>query len=112
MKRFVTGAVLLAGLALAGPAMAVPGQCSMTDYGSFACDVTADGGGITFALPDGQVFVFAHLADGAGQGYLIAADAAPGRLPQALGEFVPVDDEPGCWHDARDTRKFCAAIAQ
>ncbi|WP_323016189.1 hypothetical protein [Devosia sp.] len=108
MKRFVTGAVLLAGLALAGPAMAVPGQCSMTDYGSFACDVTADGGGITFALPDGQVFVFAHVADGAGPGYLIA----PGRLPHALGAFEPMPAEPGCWHDAQDKRKFCAAILQ
>lgn len=109
MKRFVTGAVLLAGLALAGPAMAEPGQCSMTDYGSFECDVTADGGGVSFALPDGQVFVFVHVAEGAGPAFLISE---PGRVPHALGDFAPVEGEPGCWHNEADTRKFCAAILQ
>lgn len=112
MKIFVTGAVLLAGLALAGPAHAAPGQCSFTGYGSFACDVTADGGGITFALPDGQVFVFAHVADGEGIGYIGAAEPGPGRFPQDLGTFRPVPDEAGCWQGGQDGTRFCAALLQ
>ncbi|WIY51751.1 hypothetical protein O9Z70_09650 [Devosia sp. YIM 151766] len=112
MKMFVTGAVLLASLALAVPAHAAPGQCSMTGYGSFDCDVTADGGGITFALPDGQVFVFAHLADGAGLGYLNPAEPESSRYPAELGAFLPVEGEDGCWLGEKDSVKFCAALMQ
>lgn len=112
MKIFVTGAVLLAGLALAVPASAAPGECSVTGYDTFDCDVTADGGGITFALPDGQTFVFAHVADGAGLGYLIAADAPPGRSPEELGSFLPIEGEDGCWLGEKDGTKFCAALLQ
>lgn len=109
---FVTGTVLLAGLALAVPAHAAPGQCSFTGYDSFDCDVTADGGGITFALPDGQVFVFAHVADGQGIGYLGAAEPRPGSYPAELGIFEPVAGEDGCWLGARDDIRFCAALLQ
>jgi hypothetical protein len=112
MKTILTGALLLAGLALAAPVAAAPGQCSMTGFDSFDCDVTADGGSVTFALPDGQVFAFAQEANGEGQGYLIAADAAPGQRPQELGRFAPVEGEAGCWLGARDGIKFCAALVQ
>lgn len=112
MKNLMTGAALAFGLALAVPAAAAPGQCSMTGYGDFACDVDVDGGGITFALPDGQMFVFAHEADGEGPGYLIAAEPQPGRAPEGLGRFVPVDGEEGCWSAAESELTFCAALEQ
>ena len=112
MKIFLTGAALLAGLALAGPVAAAPGQCSMTGYGSFDCDVTADGGGITFVLPDGQTFVFAHMADGEGPGYLLPAEARPGRYPTELGVFRPVEGKDGCWLGDKDAITFCAALVQ
>lgn len=109
---FMTGAVLLAGLTLAVPANAAPGQCSVTNYGTFDCDVTVDGGGITFLLPDGQSFVFAHLDDGAGLGYLGAVDQRPGLYPEELGPFLPVEGEDGCWLGQKDGIKFCAALLQ
>jgi len=112
MKMFVTGALLLAGFALAVPANAAPGQCSFTGWEDFDCDVAVDGGGITFALPDGRMFVFAHEADGAGLGYIGAADPAPGTFPQALGGFTPVEGEAGCWFGAQAEIKFCAALLQ
>lgn len=84
----------------------------MTGYDTFECDVTVDGGGITFGLPDGQTFVFAHVADGEGLGYLIPADAKPGRSPQELGTFKPVEGESGCWAGGKDDMKFCAAISE
>lgn len=112
MRVFVTGAALVVGLALAAPAVAAPGQCSMTGYDAFACDVTVDGGGITFELPSGETFVFAHEADGEGLGYLIAAQPQPGRYPEELGRFVPVEGEAGCWFGAKDEITFCAALEQ
>lgn len=112
MSKFVTGAALVLGLALAVPAAAAPGQCSMTGYGDFPCDVNVDGGGITFALPNGDTFVFAHEADGVGLGYLIGADATAGRLPDELGQFAPVDGKPGCWFGEKDDLTFCAALEQ
>lgn len=112
MKKFVTGAVLLAGLAFAGPAQAADGQCSVTGFGEFDCDVAVDGGGITFTLPDGQTFVFAHVADGEGLGYLGAADPRPGTYPEELGSFVPVEGQDGCWYGAKDDITFCAALLQ
>lgn len=112
MKKSLSGAALLIGLALAVPALAAPGECALTGYDSFDCDVAVDGGGITFDLPDGKVFVFAQTADGEGLGYLIAADAAPGSPPEELGRFSPVDGEAGCWLGSKDGLKFCAAVAQ
>jgi hypothetical protein len=112
MKIFVSGAALLVGLALAAPAAAAPGQCSMTGYDAFDCDVTVDGGGITFALPSGETFVFAHEANGEGLGYLIAAEPQPGRYPEELGRFVPVEGEDGCWLGDKDGITFCAALVQ
>lgn len=112
MRIFVTGAALVCGLALAAPAVAAPGQCSMTGQGEFPCDVTVDGGGITFALPSGETFVFAHEANGEGLAYLIAAEPQPGRYPQELGRFVPVEGEAGCWFGAKDEITFCAALEQ
>lgn len=112
MRIFVTGAALICGLVLAVPAVAAPGQCSMTGYGEFACDVNVDGGGITFALPDGETFVFAHEADGVGLGYVIPADPQPGRRPSELGRFVPVTGQPGCWLGDDDAITFCASLEQ
>jgi hypothetical protein len=112
MKIFVSGAIVAFGLALAHPAYAEPGQCSFTGFDEFACDVAADGGGITFALPDGQTLVFVHSGDGAGQAFLNGAGVAPGSLPRALGEFLPAESRPGCWIGQRDGAEFCASIAQ
>ena len=112
MKKLATGAALLAGLALALPAIAAPGQCSITGLDPFDCDVTVDGGGITFVLPSGEAFVFAHEADGEGLAYLIPADAQPGRYPEELGRFAPVEGEAGCWLGEKDGTKFCAALMQ
>lgn len=112
MKYLLSGAALIAGFALAVPASAAPGQCSMTGFDSFDCDVTVDGGGISFALPDGRTFVFAHIADGEGLGYMIPSDVQPGRSPVELGTFTPVEDEPGCWSGGKEETKFCAAISQ
>lgn len=112
MKRILTGAVLLGGLALAAPAGAAPGLCEMTGYDSFVCDVIVDGGGLTFSLPDGQIFAFALTADTEGVGYRIAADARPGQAPVELGVFAPVADEPGCWFGARSEIRFCAMVQQ
>lgn len=112
MKRFLTGAALLAGFALAGSAVAAPGQCEMTGYDSFDCDVIVDGGGLTFGLPDGQIFAFALVNDQEGQAYRIAADAVPGQRPVELGTFVPAENEPGCWMGTRSELKFCALVVQ
>ncbi len=112
MKKFVTGAVLLVGLAFAVPANGAEGQCSVTGFGDFACDLTVDGGGITFALPDGRSFVFAHVSDGEGLGYISVADPRPGNYPEELGAFAPVEGEDGCWFGAKDGITFCAAFLQ
>ena len=111
MKTIVTGVVLF-GFALAVPAMAAPGQCSLTGFDTFDCDVAMDGGGLTFGLPDGQVFAFALVAEEEGQGYMIAADTTPGQRPTELGVFRPVEGEAGCWLGERDGVKFCASLAQ
>jgi hypothetical protein len=112
MRRFVTGAALACSLALAVPVAAAPGQCSMTGQGEFPCDVNVDGGGITFTLPSGETFVFAHEANGEGLGYLIAAEPQPGRRPEELGRFVPVEGQDGCWFGEQDEITFCAALEQ
>lgn len=110
MKIMFTGAMLAASLALAGPALAVSGQCSLTGYDEFACEIETDGGGLTFALPDGQTFVFALFEENEALGYLIPADAKPGQAPKELGIFVPLADETGCWQAERDDTKFCAMV--
>lgn len=92
-------------------ASAAPGQCMVSGFGSFDCDVALDGGGLTFALPDGRTFAFALDEDNVGTGYLIAADAAPGSPPQALPGFGAVEGKPGCW--ARDDAfEFCVLIEE
>lgn len=110
MKIMFTGAMLAASLALAAPALAVSGQCSLTGYDEFDCEVETDGGGLTFALPDGQTFAFALVEENEGLGYLLAADAKPGQLPEELGTFTPLADEPGCWQAERNDTKFCAMV--
>ena len=110
MKIMFTGAMLAASLALAAPALAVSGQCSLTGYDEFDCEVETDGGGLTFALPDGQTFAFAVVEENEGLGYLLAADAKPGQLPEELGTFTPLADEPGCWQAERNDTKFCALV--
>lgn len=112
MKILMTGAALAFGLALAAPAAAAPGQCSMTGYGEFACDVNVDGGGITFSVPGGETFVFVHEANGEGAGFLIPAEPTPGRRPAELGRFAPAEGQPGCWFGDKDDITFCAALEQ
>lgn len=84
----------------------------MTGYGTFDCDVSADGGGLTFGLPDGATFVLGVDAEGTGTGYRIEADAAPGRQPEGLGHFDPIPGKPGCWLGTREGTEICAAIEQ
>lgn len=110
MKIMITGAMLAASLALAAPALAVSGQCSLTGYDDFECDVETDGGGLTFALPDGQTFAFALVAEDEGLGYLIGADVRPGQVPEELGTFAPIPGEPGCWQAEDDETRFCALV--
>jgi len=110
MKRMFTGAMLVVSLALATPALAAPGQCSLTGYDAFECDVETDGGGLTFSLPDGQIFAFALTDENEGLGYRIPTDATPGQRPLELGAFAPVPAEPGCWQAERNETKFCASV--
>jgi len=92
-------------------AAATPGQCTVTGYDTFDCDVALDGSGLTFALPDGRTFAFTLTEEGVGTAFLIEPDAAPGRPPEALREFRPVDGKPGCW--ARDEDyAFCVLVQQ
>ena len=93
-------------------AVAAPGQCTFTEYGTFDCDVAVDGGGLTFGLPDGQTFVFAQIERGEGPGYLIGADVRPGAAPRALGEFAPVAGEAGCWESTGKDYKFCVLVEE
>lgn len=92
--------------------LAAPGQCTVTGYDSFPCEVTLDGGGLTFGLPDGQTFAFALVAEGKGQAYRISPDAGPGRIPDDLGTFKAVEDEAGCWASTRDEFRFCVLVQQ
>ena len=112
MKFMVSGAALVVSLVLAVPALAVSGQCSMTGFSNFDCDVDTDGGGLTFALPSGATFTFAVTTPETGLGYSIAADAAPGERPTELGAFGAVESEPGCWQSDRDETKFCVLVAE
>jgi hypothetical protein len=97
------------GLA-ATSAWAAPGQCSVGEEGTFACDVTMDGAGLTFALPDGQVFAFALVEEGEGLAYLLDPDD---QRPRELGAYVPDGTEPGCWINTRRAEnRFCVSVAQ
>lgn len=105
-------ALAAAGLgAMAVAAYAAPGQCMVTGYGTFDCDVALDGGGLTFGLPDGKTFAFALLEDGVGEAYLNAADAAPGARPVVLDGLLAVDGKPGCWA-REDEFEFCVLVAE
>ena len=96
---------------MAGAAWAVPGQCMVSGYGTFPCEVVLDGGGMAFELPDGQTWAFALTAPDEGQGYLIGADARPGSPPVALGGFTRGAGEDGCWiHD--ESLQFCVLVEQ
>lgn len=103
-------AAILIWSAMVAVASAAPGQCSVTGLDMFECDVVLDGGGLTFDLPDGRTFAFALMEEGVGTGYLIAADAAPGTLPDALPGLVAEEGKPGCW--ARADFEFCAMVAE
>ena len=52
------------------------------------------------------------LQKGEGLGYLIAAEPQPGRRPEELGRFVPVEGQDGCWFGEQDEITFCAALEQ
>jgi len=92
-------------------AAGAPGQCTVTGYDTFDCDVALDGGGLTFVLPDGKTFAFTLTEDGVGTAFLIAADARPGQVPEALREFRAVEGRPGCWARGDDF-EFCVLVAQ
>ncbi|MGV8831995.1 MAG: hypothetical protein ACOH2N_08475 [Devosia sp.] len=98
--------------AMVSGAMAEPGQCTVNGFGTFDCDLSRDGGGLTFPLPDGQVFAFALIGDDQGLGYLTPADEGPGSHPQELGAMTPAPDAPGCWIGGKDGFAFCALVAQ
>lgn len=107
----MTIAAVMASVASA--ASAAPGECTVTGYGRFDCDLTLDGAGLTFELPDGTGFAFALEEKGKGLGYLISSTARPGQRPKELGRFTPVPQQDGCWVSDRDEEfQFCAAIAQ
>lgn len=94
---------------MAALAVAAPGECSLTGYDTFDCDVALDGGGLTFALPDGKIFAFTLISEGVGTAFLISPDAAPGQRPEELRTFSAIESEPGCWARDEDTR-FCVMV--
>lgn len=107
--RLLTAA-LIWGAMVAGAA-AAPGQCTVTGYDTFDCEVALDGSGLTFALPDGSIFAFAIDDEGAGTGYLVAPAGAAGSLPDEIRGLDAVEGKPGCW--ARDDEfEFCVLIQQ
>jgi hypothetical protein len=113
LKRLIWAAALaVAGCgAMVSLAAAAPGQCMVSGYDTFDCDVALDGGGLTFTLPDGQIFAFTLIEEGVGMAYLIDPKAAPGQRPAELREFRAVAGEPGCW--ARDEDyQFCVLVQQ
>lgn len=105
----LAGVVAAAGLGFMGAPLAEPGQCTVSGVGTFDCDLARDGGGLTFALPDGRVFAFALVGTGEGMGYLGAADAL---YPQELGAMTPAAGAPGCWVGGKDGFAFCVQVAQ
>ncbi|MCS6760292.1 MAG: hypothetical protein MO852_16210 [Candidatus Devosia euplotis] len=97
---------------VAGVAMAEPGQCKVSGFGAFDCDLARDGSGLTFAFPDGHVFAFALVGEGEGLAYLSPADVAPGAYPTELGRMMPASDAPGCWVGGKGGFVFCVQVAQ
>lgn len=108
MKSLVMGSALMWGL-WAGVAQAEPGQCTVSGVGTFDCDLARDGGGLTFALPDGRVFSFALVSQSDGLGYLAEPNAS---YPAELGRMTPANDAPGCWVGGKDGFAFCVQVAQ
>ena len=101
LKRLIWAAAMaVAACGTVTLATAAPGQCTVTGYDAFDCDVALDGGGLTFTLPDGQIFAFTLIEEGMGTAYLIDPEAAPGQRPDELREFSAIEGKPGCW--ARD----------
>lgn len=92
-------------------AAAAPGQCTVTGYNTFDCDVALDGSGLTFELPDGRVFAFTVIEEDVGTAFLIDDDAEPGQRPEELHEFRAVEGKPGCWAREQDY-EFCVLVRQ
>lgn len=107
----MAGAVLAAVLMGVGSAVAAPGQCSVSGFGAFPCEVALDGGGLSFGLPDGSTLAFTLTETDGGAAYLIAADGRPGSAPRELGMFDAVAGEPGCWMRDEDYR-FCVLVEE
>lgn len=105
-------AIVAAAFGVMGTAtVAAPGQCTVSGYDTFDCDVALDGGGLTFALPDGRIFAFTLVEDGVGTAFLVDAEAAPGDLPDELREFRAVEGKPGCWRRDEDY-EFCVLVQE
>ena len=113
MKRMIWAAAVVAAAtgAMVTLAAAAPGQCTVTGYDTFDCEVALDGGGLTFTLPDGKTFAFTLAEDGVGSAFLIEADAGPGQVPDELRDFQPVEGQPGCWARG-DEFEFCVLVEQ
>ncbi len=121
MAGTIALAAVVAGLG-ATAAAATPGQCTVTGYDTFPCEVTLDGGGLTFDLPDGQTFAFALIEPELGMAYIDRNNAegyddATGEgyqyvRPKELGEFRPVEGEAGCWVSGGDDFRFCVLVEQ
>ena len=113
MRRMILAAAIM--LAATGGmvtlAAGAPGQCMVSGYGTFDCDVTLDGGGLTFALPAGETFAFTLTGEDVGTAFLIAADARPGQVPDDLGPFHAVADKAGCWAQDEGV-EFCVLVEQ
>lgn len=106
--RFL-GVALIWGL-MASVAQAEPAQCSVTDFGTFDCNLARDGAGLTFLLPNGQVFAFALTGDGEGSGYLGPSPQAPEAAPIELGRMTPAIGAPGCWVGGKNGFAFCVQV--
>lgn len=103
-------AVFAGAVLMTTPALAQPGQCTVTGVGTFGCDVTVDGGGLSFALPDGDILAFTLEQPELGMAYLIGKDARPGASPRELGSFEPAEN-PGCWI-RKDCLEFCVLVVE
>lgn len=121
LRRIVGAAIvgMVAAMAMAGGATAAPGQCLVTGYETFPCDVALDGGGLAFDLPDGQTFAFALIEPELGVAYIDrnteGYDDDTGEnyqyvRPKELGEFRPVAGEAGCWASTGDDFRFCVLV--
>lgn len=93
-------------------AMAMPGQCTVTGYGWFDCEVVLDGAGLAFDLPDGRTFAFTLTEEGSGTGFLGDADPEPGQYPKVLQGFSALENKPGCWASEQEDFEFCVLVQQ